>query len=233
MALLGSPEQSAITGVSRHMTYWEVWKNVLILVVYETLSSAMQTWGKSLIRCGIVAIRYGPCSNICHETLELHKSQAACGVCTVVENSEQRGRLQPCGLVSPPSLCFIKMRSFTKPGRKKGGECEWVRVRGGGKMKPKWVTESKIQWKQQDRDKRKKRKSFLDDYTSMAQFCVVAREPTGSDGKMSQDRQHDSGTVWSPAHPQTGALVLHTHPHRANTASHVWFITVQFINTDS
>lgn len=43
----------------------------------------MQTWGKSPIRCGIVAIRYGPCSNICHETLELHKSQAARGVCTV------------------------------------------------------------------------------------------------------------------------------------------------------
>lgn len=52
-----------------------------------------------------------------------------------------------------------------------------------------------IQRKQQDRDKRKRRKSFLDDYTSMAQLCVVAREPTGSDGKMSQDLQHDSGTV--------------------------------------
>lgn len=93
---------------------------------------------KSPIMCGIVAIRYGPCSNICHETLEQLKSQAARGVRTMVGISEQRGRLQPCGLVSPPSLCFIKMRSFTKPRRKKRGrmrvsERERVRVRGAAK----------------------------------------------------------------------------------------------------
>lgn len=97
------------------------------------------------------------------------------------------------------------------------------RVRGGwwgSKMKPKWVRESVIQRKQQDRDKRKKRKLFLDDYTSMAQLCVVAREPTGSDGKVSQDRQHDSGTVWSQSHPRTGALVLHTHTHTPTQCKH-------------
>lgn len=202
----------------------------------------MQTWGGgggSPIMCGIVAIRYGPRSNICHETLELLKSQAARRVCTTVESSEQRGRLQPCGLVSPPSLCFIKMRSFTKPGRKKReGEWEWVREWGGGDGAAKWnQNESERVWsressKTETRGRRGNCSSMTTQaWPSCAWWHASPQAVTAKwvrTANMTQGQCEASHTL-----EQERSYYTHTHPRSANTGSHVWFITVRFINTDS